>query len=132
MIFVAAALFLLAGSVVLSGSARRLTRVGAWLAPLLLLMFARRWVDAIGSWLGFGDRPNAFADAAEMVLRLVPLVGGVLLFALGTQAWRELQPRPTRSLGSSTSRRPSPSRLKPRLTTQMAKPGVAAPTIGRA
>src|SRR5690606_12551777 len=28
--------------------------------------------------------------------------------------------------GSSASRRPSPSRLKPRLTTRMAKPGIAA------
>ena len=93
-VFVASALFLLAGSVVLSGSARKLTRVGAWFAPLLLLMFARRWVDAIGSWLGFGGRPNAFADAAEVVLHLVPLGAGVLLFALAMQAWRELQPRP--------------------------------------
>ena len=30
------------------------------------------------------------------------------------------------AFGSSTSRRPSPSRLKPRLTTKMARPGMAA------
>ena len=57
-------------------------------------MFARRWVNGIGSWLGFGGRPDAFADAAEMVLRLVPLAAAVLLFALAMQAWRELQPQP--------------------------------------
>jgi len=93
-IFVASALFLLAGAVVLSGSARTLTRAGAWLAPWLLLMFVRRWVDAIAGWLGVADRPNAFADVAEAVLRVVPMAGGVLLLALAMQAWRELQPQP--------------------------------------
>ncbi len=94
-VFVASALFLLAGAVVLSGSARTLTRAGAWLAPLLLLMFTRRWVDAIAGWLGYAGRPNAFTDVAELVLRVVPMAGGALLLVLATLAWRELQPRPT-------------------------------------
>jgi PAT family beta-lactamase induction signal transducer AmpG len=93
-IFVASALFLLAGAVVLADSARALTRAGAWLAPLLLLMFARRWVDAIAGWLGFAAGPNTFTAAAELVVRALPLAGGVLLLALAMQAWRELQPQP--------------------------------------
>ena len=93
-VFVGAALFLLAGSVVLSGSARTLTRAGAWLAPLLLLMFARRWVDALAAALGFAGQGNAFSAAAEMFVRGVPLIGGVLLFALALQSWRELHAEP--------------------------------------
>jgi PAT family beta-lactamase induction signal transducer AmpG len=93
-VFIAAGLFLLAGSVVLNGSARSLARAGAWFAPLLLLMFARRWVDSIAAALGYGQRPNAFADVAEIALRVVPLAGAVLLLTLALQAWRELQPPP--------------------------------------
>jgi len=92
--FVASALFLLASAAVLGDSARRLSRLGAWFAPLLLLMYARRWVDAAAAWLGFGARPSAFADAAELVVRAVPLAAGALLLALATQAWLELRPRP--------------------------------------
>jgi PAT family beta-lactamase induction signal transducer AmpG len=93
-VFVGAALFLLAGAVVLSGSARTLTRAGAWLAPLLLLMFARRWLDALAAALGFTGPGNAFSAAAEMFVRGVPLMGGVLLFALALQSWRELHAEP--------------------------------------
>ena len=93
-IFIASALFLLAGAVVLGRSVRALTRAGTWLAPLLVLMFARRWIDAVAGWLGFTGRPNAFADGAELVLRVVPTAGGVLLLVLAMHAWRELQPQP--------------------------------------
>jgi PAT family beta-lactamase induction signal transducer AmpG len=93
-VFVASALFLLAGAAVLDGPSRRLARWGSWLAPLLLLMYARRWVDATALGLGSGARPNAFVDAAEWVLRAVPVAAGALLIALALQAWRELRTGP--------------------------------------
>lgn len=91
-VFVAAALFLLASAAVLAGSARALVRVAAWLAPLLLLMYGRRWVGAMSGWFG-GDvfSPQAVADAAELLVRAVPLLAGALLAALALRPWRELE-----------------------------------------
>ncbi len=77
-VFVGAALFLLAGSGVLtSGQGITLVRAGAWLAPLLLLMYARRWAAHL-------------PDAAEVFFRGVPVLGGLLLLALAWRSWREL------------------------------------------
>jgi PAT family beta-lactamase induction signal transducer AmpG len=98
-VFVGSALFLLAGAAVLGGSAARLARIGAWLAPLLLAMYARRWVDTAAQALGFGARPNVFVDALEIVLRGVPLAAGLLLLGLAMQGWRELRPGPPGEAG---------------------------------
>jgi PAT family beta-lactamase induction signal transducer AmpG len=91
-VFVASALFLLASAAVLAGSARALVRLGAWLAPLMLLMYARRWVGAAAAWFGDADRAQVFAHAAELVLRTVPLLAATLLIALALRPWRELDP----------------------------------------
>jgi hypothetical protein len=93
-VFVAAALFLLAAAAVLAGTARALVRLGAWLAPLLLLMYARRWVGAMAAWFGDADRAQAFAQAAEIVVRAVPLLAAALLIALALRPWRQLEPAP--------------------------------------
>jgi PAT family beta-lactamase induction signal transducer AmpG len=90
-VFVASALFLLASAAVLAGSARALVRLGAWLALLLLLMYARRWVGAMAGWFDGADRAQAFAQAAEIVFRAVPLLAAVLLIALTLRPWRELE-----------------------------------------
>jgi PAT family beta-lactamase induction signal transducer AmpG len=76
-VFVASALFLLAGAAVLHGSAQALKSAGLVLAPLLLAMYARRWLGDAGI-------------AVEWTLRLVPVVGGGVLLALAAQGWREL------------------------------------------
>ena len=55
-VFVASALFLLAGSAVLKQAPRALLRAGAWMAPLLLLMYARRWAGQLGAPLADGGR----------------------------------------------------------------------------
>jgi len=91
-IFVAAALFLLAAGVVMSTSTRMAARIGAWLAPLLLLMYARRWAGALASGLG-GDagRAQIWAEAIEWVVRGVPLLAAALLITLALKPWRELQ-----------------------------------------
>jgi hypothetical protein len=66
--------------------------LGAWLAPLLLLMYARRWVGAVAAWFGDADRAQAFTQSAEFVLRAVPLLAAALLIALALRPWRELDP----------------------------------------
>jgi MFS family permease len=76
-VFVASALFLLAGAAVLRSSAQALKSVGIVLAPLLLAMYARRWLGGSGT-------------AIEWMIRLVPLVGGGVLLTLAMQGWREL------------------------------------------
>jgi hypothetical protein len=79
--FVASALFLLAGAAVLKDAPRALVRAGAWMALLLLLMYARRWAGA----------PSApLAGVANGVILAVPVVAGLLLLALAAQRWREL------------------------------------------
>jgi PAT family beta-lactamase induction signal transducer AmpG len=80
-LFVASALFLLAGAALLGPGTGRLARLGGWIAPLLLLMYARRWLGDAG-------------PAVEWLIRLVPVAAGLLLLALALQAWRELDARP--------------------------------------
>jgi hypothetical protein len=80
-VFVASALFLLAGSAVLKQAPRALLRAGAWMALLLLLMYARRWAAQLGA---------PFADVAGTVILAVPVIAGLVLLALAAQAWREL------------------------------------------
>lgn len=79
--FVASALFLLAGAAVLKDAPRALVRAGGWIALALLLMYARRWVGALGAPL---------AGVANGVILAVPAVAGLLLLALAAQRWREL------------------------------------------
>jgi PAT family beta-lactamase induction signal transducer AmpG len=81
-VFVASALFLLAGAAVLRNASRTLLRAGAWMALLLLLMYARRWA---------GTLPPSWAEWAGYLILAVPVVAGSLLLALAAQAWRELR-----------------------------------------
>jgi PAT family beta-lactamase induction signal transducer AmpG len=76
-VFVASALFMLAGAAVLHGSAQALKTIGIALAPLLLAMYARRWLGDAGT-------------AVEWAIRLVPVIGGGVLLTLAAQGWREL------------------------------------------
>jgi hypothetical protein len=80
-VFVASALFLLAGAAVLTQVSRALVRVGSWMALLLLLMYARRWAGQLGAPL---------LDYAGWLILAVPVLAGLLLLALAAQAWREL------------------------------------------
>jgi PAT family beta-lactamase induction signal transducer AmpG len=89
-VFVASALFLLAGAAVLRNASRAVLRAGGCLAVLLLLMYARRWA---------GQLPPAFTDAAGLVILAVPVIAGLLLLALAAQAWRELATAPAASGG---------------------------------
>ena len=85
-VFVASALFLLAGAAVLTQGSRVRVRAGVWMALLLLLMYARHWS---------GGLSGGAVLIAQWVLHLVPVAAGALLLSLAAQTWRELQPAPS-------------------------------------
>jgi MFS transporter, PAT family, beta-lactamase induction signal transducer AmpG len=87
LVFVASALFLLAGAAVIGQGAPRLSKLAVWVAPLLLLMHARYWVDAIAGRLA---DPAAFKAGAPGVFAAIALVGGVTLLLYARQSWRQL------------------------------------------
>ena len=76
LVFVASAVFLLAGAPVLGSSAPTLGRLGLVLAPLLLAMYLRRW------WPQF-----------EWLYVAVPALGAVLLVAQARLGWQVLAVR---------------------------------------
>ena len=94
LVFVGSALFLLAASAVLGARTPRLARLAVWVAPLLLLMHLRYHIDAIAGWFGGGSASAALTSTAELLIRVVPLLGGALLLALAIRPWSELRPSP--------------------------------------
>ncbi len=90
-IFIGSALFLLAGKAVLGGAGGKPARLGAWIAPLLILMYVRYFVDKISGWVG----STAWTGAAQVVFWVVPAVAGLLLLVLGTQSWQQMLQAPT-------------------------------------
>jgi PAT family beta-lactamase induction signal transducer AmpG len=84
-VFVASALFLLAGAAVLTHTSRALLRATVAVAVLLLLMYARRWT---GGLQGVG------AQVAQAAVLAVPVAAGLVLLALGARGWRELNGAP--------------------------------------
>jgi PAT family beta-lactamase induction signal transducer AmpG len=80
LVFVASALFLLAGREVLGSEAGRLRRLAPWIALLLLAMYGRYWVDRIDI--------AALHAAAVAALYATPIAAGLLLLAMGRIDWR--------------------------------------------
>ena len=117
LVFVASALFLLASGAVLGASIGRLARWGAWLAPLLLLMHVRHYVDALAARLGFLVGEHLFKATVQAVLLAVPLLAAVLLAWLALKPWRELS-----APASAPAAHPSPDGLAP---------GAAGPSIAQ-
>lgn len=94
--FVGSALFLLAGRALLALSAPGLSRLGLWMAPLLLLMHLRYQVDSLAARTA---SPEAFAAGAQAVFLAVAVAGGLLLLALGRRPWAEVHgPSPAGAL----------------------------------
>lgn len=81
LVFVASALFLLAGREALGGAAGRLGSAAAWIAPLLLLMYGRYWVDRLDA--------GALGSIASALLYAVPLAGGAVLLAMARLDWTD-------------------------------------------
>lgn len=80
LVFVASALFLLAGREVLGRTAGPWRRAALWTAPLLIAMHGRYHLDQLGSL-----RP-----AADVLTYLIPLIGGIVLLGFALRDWREL------------------------------------------
>ena len=87
LVFVASALFLLAGREVLGASAGAWRRAALWMAPLLLAMYGRYFVDRL-------DGLPALRSIADVLVYLVPLAGGIVLLALASRDWRVLDVEP--------------------------------------
>jgi len=79
LVFVASALFLLAGREVLGVAAGAKGRAALWVAPLLLAMWGRYWIDKI---------PNALQAPAQTLMYATALAGGVVLLSLAALDWR--------------------------------------------
>ena len=85
-IFIGSALFLLAGKAVLGLAGGKVARAGLWIAPMLILMYARYYVTPLADWLG----SDAWVGVAQAGFLLVPAVAGVVLLLLGLQNWKEM------------------------------------------
>ena len=92
LIFVASALFLLAGRAVLDAAGGAAVRLGVWLAPLLFLMYARYYLESVGNWLVPLIPLEVFKMAVQSGMVLIALSAGVVLIVLGRQPWREMVP----------------------------------------
>jgi len=80
LVFVASALFLLAGREVLGEAAGFWRRAALWTAPLLLAMHGRYQLDKLG----------ALRSVADVLVYLIPLIGGIVLLGLASRSWQQL------------------------------------------
>jgi PAT family beta-lactamase induction signal transducer AmpG len=87
LVFIASALFLLAGREVLGRDAGVWRRAALWVSPLLMLMYGRYWVDKLGGM-------PALRNAAEVLMYAVPLAAGIVLVAMAFRDWRTLSAQP--------------------------------------
>ena len=87
-VFIGSALFLLAGRAVLAQAGGWPARWGMWMAPLLILMYARYFTENLTRWLG----TDSWVSAAQVGYQAVPVLAGLLLLVLGTQSWRQMLP----------------------------------------
>jgi MFS transporter, PAT family, beta-lactamase induction signal transducer AmpG len=83
LIFIASALFLLAAREVLGEGAGPWRSAALWVAPLLLAMHGRYHLDALAAMSGL-------RAAAEVLLYLLPLAGGMVLLGMASRNWRAL------------------------------------------
>lgn len=83
LVFIASALFLLAGREVLGTGAGAWRRAALWVAPLLLAMHGRYYLDPLNSL-------PALRFIAEVLVYLLPLAGGIVLLGLASRNWRAL------------------------------------------
>ncbi|WP_395687712.1 MFS transporter [Caenimonas koreensis] len=79
LVFIASALFLLAGREVLGTEAGHWRVLSLWTAPLLLAMHLRYQLDKLGN--------PTLHSAAEMAMYLVPFIGGIVLIGMSTRNW---------------------------------------------
>lgn len=90
LIFIASALFLLAGRALVGAAGGWPARAGAWLALPLLLMYGRYYLDTLGAALAGVVSATAFKAAAQSAMLLVAVMAGMVLIMLARQPWREM------------------------------------------
>jgi len=81
--------------------------MGAWLAPLLLLLHARYHLDTLAGWLPFMDAAT-FKGGFEGFMLAITLAACLLLLALGNQSWQQMQPQPAADAGAPSAADPVP------------------------
>ncbi len=86
LVFIASALFLMAGREVLGDAAGFWRRAAIWVAPLLLLMYGRNFLGAL-------DGVPALRLAADALMYAIPLAGGIVLLGLASRNWKTLDPQ---------------------------------------
>jgi len=91
LIFIASALFLLAGRAVLGEVGGWPSRAGVWLAPWLFLMYGRYYLDGLAQRVAPVLDPQAFKSTVESAMLLVALLAGAVLVLLALQPWREMR-----------------------------------------
>ena len=87
LVFITSALFLLAGRETLGAAAGRWRRAALWVAPLLVAMHGRYWIDGLAS-------VRLLHDAAQVLVLVVPLLGGVVLLGLASRDWNGANAEP--------------------------------------
>ncbi len=92
LIFIASALFLLASRAVLQADGGWQVRVGSWMAPLLILLYGRYYLETIARWLPVGVDASTAVASMQVAIAVVAGVSGVLLVCLGRQSWRTMTP----------------------------------------
>jgi PAT family beta-lactamase induction signal transducer AmpG len=79
LVFVASALFLLAGREVLGAKGDWIGRAAPWMALLLFAMFGRYWIDNIAS--------APLQAIATALLYATPVAAGLLMLAMARRDW---------------------------------------------
>nr|WP_315488964.1 MFS transporter [uncultured Rhodoferax sp.] len=92
-VFIASALFLLASRAVLAEGAGWPACVGVWMAPLLLLLYVRYYLEPIAKWLPEGVSAAAFVNGMQSAIAGVAVLAGVVLVLLRGQPWQMMQPK---------------------------------------
>lgn len=99
LVFVMSALFLLASRAVLGVRAGAVVRWGAWIAPMLVLLYARYYDAAIAQFTG-GQTATVQAVLNAVVLA-VTLAAGCTLLILSRRTWQEMDPEADGSMAAN-------------------------------
>ncbi|MFO0829737.1 MAG: MFS transporter [Phycisphaerales bacterium] len=94
LVFVASALFLFASGAMLRDSAPRMSKIATWIAPFVLLMYARYYVEPIAGAFGQVVSVDVARNALQFLLDVVPIVAAFVLLVLGRKPWAELRAVP--------------------------------------
>jgi PAT family beta-lactamase induction signal transducer AmpG len=91
LVFIASALFLLASRAVLAESGGWPARVGVWMAPMLLVLYLRYYLDDIAKWLPTSVNASTFVTGAQNAVSAVAVLAGLTLLLLRGQSWQTMQ-----------------------------------------